>query len=94
MATATWNGTVIAQSDSTEMVEGNHYFPLASVNPAYLKPSGLHTVCPWKGTASYYTLDVDVRENPDAAWYYPEPKAAAAQIKDHVAFWRGVQVTD
>jgi uncharacterized protein (DUF427 family) len=94
MATATWNGTVIAQSDSTEMVEGNHYFPLASVNPAYLKPSGKHTVCPWKGTASYYTLDVDGRENPDAAWYYPEPKDAAAQIKDHVAFWRGVDVTD
>jgi uncharacterized protein (DUF427 family) len=94
MATATWNGTVIAQSDSTEMVEGNHYFPLASVNPSYLKPSGKHTVCPWKGTASYYTLEVDGRENPDAAWYYPEPKDAAAQIKDHVAFWRGVEVTD
>ncbi len=93
MATATWNGTVIAQSDSTEMVEGNHYFPLASVNPSYLKPSGKHTVCPWKGTASYYTLEVDGRENPDAAWYYPEPKDAAAQIKDHVAFWRGVEIT-
>ena len=94
MATATWNGTVIAQSDSTEMVEGNHYFPLDSVNPAYLKPSGKQTVCPWKGTASYYTLEVEGRENPDAAWYYPEPKDAAAQIKDHVAFWRGVDVTD
>ena len=78
MATATWNGTVIAQSDSTEMVEGNHYFPLASVNSAYLKPSGTHSICPWKG----------------AAWYYPEPKDAAAQIKDHIAFWKGVTVTD
>ncbi|MET3805757.1 uncharacterized protein (DUF427 family) [Nakamurella sp. UYEF19] len=94
MATATWNGSVIAQSDSTEMVEGNHYFPLASVNPDYLKPSKLTSVCPWKGTASYYTLEVDGKQNPDAAWYYPTPKDAAAQIKDHVAFWRGVVVTD
>ena len=94
MATATWNGAVIAQSDTTEMVEGNHYFPLASVNPAYLQPSDTHTVCPWKGTASYYTLAVDGQQNPDAAWYYPAPKDAAAQIKDHVAFWRGVKVTD
>ncbi len=94
MATATWNGTVIAQSDSTEMVEGNHYFPLSSVNSAYLKPSDTHSVCPWKGTASYYSLDVDGQENKDAAWYYPQPKDAAAQIKDHVAFWKGVTVTD
>ncbi len=94
MASATWNGTLIAQSDTTEMVEGNHYFPLASVNPAYLKPSDKQTVCPWKGTASYYTLEVDGQQNPDAAWFYPEPKDAAAQIKDHVAFWRGVVVTD
>ena len=94
MATATWNGTVIAQSDSTEMVEGNHYFPLASVNAAYLKPSATQSVCPWKGTASYYSLDVDGQQNPDAAWYYPQPKDAAAQIKDHVAFWKGVTVTD
>jgi uncharacterized protein (DUF427 family) len=94
MATATWNGTVIAQSDSTEMVEGNHYFPLASVNAAYLKPSDTQSVCPWKGTASYYSLDVDGQRNQDAAWYYPQPKDAAAQIKDHVAFWKGVTVTD
>ncbi len=93
MATATWNGTVIAQSDTTEVVEGNHYFPLPSVNPAYLKASDTHTVCPWKGTASYYTLDVDGQQNADAAWFYPEPKDAAAQIKDYVAFWRGVVVT-
>ncbi len=94
MATATWNGTIIAQSDTTEMVEGNHYFPLAAVNLAYLKPSTTHSVCPWKGTASYYSLEVDGAQNPDAAWYYPQPKAAAAQIKDHVAFWKGVTVTD
>ena len=94
MATATWNGTVIAQSDSTEMVEGNHYFPIASVNAAYLKPSDTQSVCPWKGTASYYSLDVDGQQNRDAAWYYPQPKDAAAQIKDHVAFWKGVTVTD
>jgi len=92
--TATWNGAIIAQSDTTEMVEGNHYFPLASVNPAYLKQSSKHTICPWKGTASYYSLEVDGKENPDAAWYYPQPKDAAAQIRDHVAFWRGVTVTD
>lgn len=94
MATATWNGTVIAQSDTTEMVEGNHYFPIASVNPAYLQASDTQSVCPWKGTASYYSLEVDGRQNTDAAWYYPAPKDAAAQIKDHVAFWKGVTVTD
>ncbi len=94
MATATWNGTIIAQSDTTEMVEGNHYFPLASVNTAYLTPSATQSVCPWKGTASYYSLEVDGQQNPDAAWYYPQPKDAAAQIKDHVAFWKGVTVTD
>jgi len=94
MATATWNGTVIAQSDKTETVEGNHYFPLDSVKAEYLQPSDYHTVCPWNGTASYYTLEVDGQQNPDAAWFYPQPKSAAAQIKDHVAFWRGVTVTD
>ena len=94
MATATWNGTIIAQSDTTEMVEGNHYFPLESVNSAFLQPSATQSVCPWKGTASYYSLDVDGKLNPDAAWYYPRPKDAAAQIKDHVAFWKGVTVTD
>lgn len=94
MATTTWNGTVIAQSDSTEMVEGNHYFPLESVKAEYLQPSALTSVCPWKGTASYYTLTVDGKQNKDAAWYYPSPKDAASQIKDHVAFWKGVTVTD
>jgi len=94
MATATWNGTVIAQSDSTEMVEGNHYFPLDSVKSEYLQPSDTHTVCPWKGTASYYSIEIDGQHNRDAAWSYPQPKDAAAQIKDHVAFWHGVTVTD
>jgi uncharacterized protein (DUF427 family) len=93
MATARWNGTVIAQSDDTVIVEGNHYFPAESVREDLLHPSDTHTVCPWKGTASYYTLEVDGQRNEDAAWYYPEPKHAATQIKDHVAFWRGVEVT-
>ncbi len=94
MASATWNGVLVAQSDNTEMVEGNHYFPIDSVKSEYLRPSDKETVCPWKGTASYYTLEVDGQQNPDAAWFYPQPKVAAEQIKDHVAFWRGVMVTD
>lgn len=92
MVTATWNGQVIAESDDTVVVEGNHYFPLSSVRAEVLTPSDTTTVCPWKGTASYYTLVVDGERNADAAWYYPSPKDAAAEIKDHVAFWRGVQV--
>lgn len=94
MPTATWNHAVIAQSDVTEIVEGNHYFPLESVKSEYLQPSDTHTVCPWKGTASYFTLEVAGQRNADAAWFYPAPKDAAAKIKDHVAFWRGVTVTD
>ncbi|GAB2970737.1 DUF427 domain-containing protein [Mucilaginibacter puniceus] len=90
---AVWNNRVIAQSDDTVVVENNHYFPKESVKPEYLKNSDTHTTCPWKGLASYYTLAVDGKENPDAAWYYPEPKEAAAQIKDHIAFWKGVQIT-
>jgi len=89
---AVWNGTVIAESQDTVVVEGNHYFPLASVNPALLEPSSHTSVCPWKGTAHYYTLKVNDERNPNAAWYYPEPKAAAAQIKGRVAFWKGVRV--
>lgn len=92
MAKAVWNGATIAESDAYEVVEGNVYFPSAAVNPAYLRPSGTHTVCPWKGVASYYTLAVDGQENPDAAWYYPEPKDAAKNIAGHVAFWKGVKV--
>jgi len=90
---AVWNNQVIAESNDTIVVENNHYFPKESVNSAYLKASDTHTTCPWKGLASYYTLDVDGKQNTDAAWYYPEPKAAAANITGYVAFWKGVQVT-
>ena len=94
MATATWNGTVIAQSDDTVIVEGNHYFPIGSVNAGLLAPSDHTSVCPWKGTSSYYDVVVGGEHNPAAAWYYPEPKQAAAEIKNRVAFWHGVTVTD
>lgn len=89
---ATWNGTVLAESDDTVVVEGNHYFPLSSVKQDLLEPSDTHSVCPWKGTASYYSVRVDGETNADAAWFYPEPKDAAAEIKDRVAFWKGVTV--
>lgn len=89
---AIWNDTVIAESDDTVVVEGNHYFPLSSVNEALLKSSEKTTFCPWKGTANYYTLSIDGAENTDAAWYYAQPKDAAKQIAGRVAFWRGVQV--
>ena len=89
---ALWNGTVIADSQDTVVVEGNHYFPLESVNLSHLEPSQTHSVCPWKGTASYYDVVVDGQRNPDAAWYYPEPKPAAAEISGRVAFWHGVKV--
>lgn len=92
MATATWNGAVLAESDDTVIVEGNHYFPAESVNWDLLQPSGTNTVCGWKGTASYHSLVVEGTVNADAAWYYPDPKDAAAEIKDRVAFWKGVTV--
>ena len=92
MIKATWNGTTLAESDQTIVVEGNHYFPADAINRDYFQPSDTRTTCPWKGVASYYTVAVDGKSNPDAAWYYPEPKDAAAQIKDYVAFWRGVEV--
>ena len=92
MAKAVWNGTVIAESDDTVVVEGNHYFPVDSIKPEYFKPSASHTTCSWKGVASYYTLEVDGESNRDAAWYYPSPSDAAAQIEGRVAFWRGVRV--
>lgn len=92
MAKALWKGTVIAESDQFELVEGNVYFPPDAVRREHLKDSATHTVCPWKGTASYYTVVVDGEENKDSAWYYPDPKSAAANIKDHIAFWRGVTV--
>lgn len=90
---AIWKDTVIAESDSTVVVEGNHYFPPASVKKEHLRPSDMHTTCPWKGLANYYDVVVGDDANRDAAWYYPEPKEAAKEIKDHVAFWRGVSVT-
>lgn len=90
---ATWNGAVLAESADTVVVEGNHYFPAASLNRERFTPSVTHTVCPWKGTASYYNVEVDGKVNQDAAWFYPEPKTAADHIKNHVAFWKGVEVT-
>ncbi len=92
MAKAIWNNKVIAESNDTVVVEGNHYFPRNSVKPEYLRPSNTHTTCPWKGKASYHTLEVDGQQNPDAAWFYPDPKSAAQEIKDHFAFWKGVRV--
>ena len=91
---ATWNNEIIAESNDTVVVENNHYFPKNSVKPEYLKPSDTHTICPWKGEASYYTLNVDGQENKDAAWYYPHPKDAAKNITDYIAFWKGVKVTE
>jgi uncharacterized protein (DUF427 family) len=91
---AIWNGAVIAESSDTVVVEGNHYFPLASVNAALLEPSSHTSVCPWKGTANYYSLKVDGEYNADAAWYYAEPKEAAREITGRVAFWKGVNVVD
>jgi len=90
---ATWNAQVIAESDDIVTVEGNAYFPLASVRPEFLRESTTHSFCPWKGQASYYTLSVDGRDNKDAAWFYPDPKQAAAEIRGRVAFWKGVTVS-
>ena len=92
MATATWNGVTIAESTETVVVENNHYFPIESVRADVLRPSDTTSVCPWKGTASYQTLEVGGQTNPDALWYYPEPKDAAKEITDRVAFWKGVEV--
>ena len=94
MPKATWNGALIAESDRTVMVEGNHYFPAESIAAEFFVPTETHTVCPWKGTASYYSLEVDGVRNTDAAWTYPEPKEAAENIRGHYAFWKGVTVTD
>ena len=90
---AKWNGQVIAKSDDTVVVEGNHYFPFADVSEEFLRASDHTSVCGWKGTAHYYSLEVDGQTNADAAWYYPDPKAAASEIAGRVAFWKGVQVT-
>ncbi len=93
MVKAVWNGKTIAESDKTVVVENNHYFPIESVQRDLLKPSDTTSRCPWKGLANYYTIAADGAENKDAAWYYAQPFDAAAQIKDHVAFWKGVQVS-
>ena len=93
MTTATWNGTVLASSDDTVVVEGNHYFPRSSITGGVLVDSATTSVCPWKGTASYSSVVVDGQTNVDAAWSYPAPKDAAAEITDRVAFWKGVEVT-
>ncbi len=92
MVKALWNGVVLAESDRTIVVEGNHYFPRSALYTACFQPSDKHTTCPWKGQASYYDIVVNGQVNPQAAWYYPDPKPAAAQIRDYVAFWKGVQV--
>ena len=89
---AIWNGVVLAESDQTKVVEGNHYFPPDSIKSAHFKTSDTHTVCPWKGTASYYSLEVNGARNADAAWFYPAPKDAAEEIAGYVAFWKGVEV--
>jgi uncharacterized protein (DUF427 family) len=91
---ATWNGTVLAESDATVIVEGNHYFPAADVRDEFFEASGTQSVCPWKGTASYRSVVVDGTRNEDAAWYYPDPKDAAREITDRVAFWKGVTVEE
>ena len=93
MPRAIWNDTVLAESDDTVVVEGNHYFPRSAVREELVRESSTHTVCPWKGTASYLSLEHDGRRSEDAAWYYPQPKDAAAEIAGRVAFWKDVTVT-
>ena len=92
MVEAKWNGSRIASSDDTVVVEGNHYFPLESVDASLLRPSDTTSVCPWKGTARYHSIVVEGQENRDAAWYYPDPKPDAETIRDRIAFWKGVAV--
>jgi uncharacterized protein (DUF427 family) len=91
---AVWKNVILAESNDTVIVEGNHYFPPAAVNRQYLRPSDTHSTCPWKGLASYYHIDMDGELNKDAAWYYPEPKDAAKNIKNYIAFWKGVEVKE
>ena len=90
---AIWNGEILAESNETLVVENNHYFPPAALRREFFKPSNKHTACPWKGTASYYDVEVNGQTNRDAAWFYPEPKSAASEIAGYVAFWRGVEVS-
>lgn len=91
---AVWQGAVIAESDDTVVVEGNHYFPAESIDQQFIRPSEHESFCPWKGTASYYTLEVAGEQNVNAAWYYAQPKSAAAEIRGRVAFWKGVEVVE
>lgn len=91
---AIWNEAVLAESNETVIVEGNHYFPIDSINKEYFKSSELHTVCPWKGTANYYSIEVDGETNADAAWFYPETSVAAKKIEGYVAFWKRVEITE
>jgi len=94
MTKATWNGVVVAESNNCETVENNKYFPPDTIKSEFFKESATHSSCPWKGIANYYTLVVDGKENKDAAWYYPEAKEAAKNVKGYIAFWKGVQVSD
>lgn len=91
---AMWNGQIVAESDQTVVVEGNHYFPQSAIKQEFFTETEKHSTCPWKGVASYYTVAVDGKTNADSAWFYPDPKADASHIKDHVAFWRGIEVTE
>lgn len=90
---AVWNGAVLAESDATVVMEGNHYFPPGALRTEHFRESDRHSTCPWKGEASYYDVEVDGEVNAGAAWYYPDPKPAAGDIRGHVAFWRGVEIT-
>ena len=92
MPRATWKGVTLAESADTVVVEGNHYFPASALNRDYVRESDTHTVCPWKGTASYYTVEIDGERNEDAVWYYAEPKPEAEMVRNRVAFWKGVEV--
>lgn len=94
MIVARWNGRIIAESDDTVIVENNHYFPRTDVHMRHLVESDTTSVCSWKGTASYYSIEIDGERNENAAWYYPDPKEAAAEIKDRIAFWKGVEITE
>ncbi|HEX9616429.1 MAG TPA: DUF427 domain-containing protein [Anaerolineales bacterium] len=92
MVKAVWNGKILAESDRTIVIEGNHYFPPETIRTEFFQESSTHTICPWKGTASYYDIRVEGLTNKDAAWYYPQPKEAAKEIEGYIAFWRGVRI--
>lgn len=92
MPKAVWNGVILAESEKTIVVEGNHYFPYHTIRQEYFQPNSSHTICPWKGIASYYDIVVNGQINRGGAWYYPDPKPAALSIKDHIAFWKGIRI--